>query len=94
MNKSYLTIITDPVYGDEPVYEISDDRVETLIALSARPMRHQDTADGDWTSPQAWLAEVIGDQVTVNDDTKIYVAPSPDHITHLASLHNLTLLST
>ena len=88
-----MTILSSVSDDREPVYEISDRETETLIALTTRPMRYDDTADGSWDSPQNWLADAIGDQVNVNDDTKIYVASSYDEAKHIASEYNLKQLT-
>tara|TARA_S200002703_G_scaffold151435_2_gene150847 strand:- start:1017 stop:1298 length:282 start_codon:yes stop_codon:yes gene_type:complete len=92
-----MTILSSVSDDREPVYEISDRETETLIALTTRPMRYDDTAEG-WSSPQNWLAdqlaEIVGDQANVNDDTKIYVASSYDEAKHIASQHNLKMLSS
>ena len=92
MTKSYLTIFQQPGYIDnEPVYEIGDHKTKTLIALATQPLTKKDIVY-DYMSPLTWLKSAVGDD-DINENTKIYAA-SYDEVKHIASQHNLKMLSS
>jgi len=90
MKKAYITIIQDQDHIDqEPVYEINDKKIETLIALRTRPITKKDIIY-DYLTPIQWLKTYIED---IKENTKIYVS-SYNEIKDIASEYNLKSIVT